>query len=368
MHNPGAPRVALVCGCLCGVAALALLVDLHQQVKSLTVRTRELAERTQVLGERADDAVEQLRIVAGEVTRFRLEQSVDGKGPAALLEVLRVYAPLVASSRVAQPDYKAAREQIDAVLRAFRSVGADAYPQVLRRFDELKPKESFDELRWLLEALVACDPKQGERVVEEVLAGTRKPQPRLRWIAADLLTRVDKPAAQAALRRILLTESRRGIDPNRAVAQNLPLLDPAAVAVTGFHNFVVHYLATDDPQTNDTLVQVLQRSDQDSVTLKETIEALGERREVRADKRIEDLYRHPPDATLDPLFMNKCLDALASIRGAEGVRPFLEEQLIAVQDETVLSHLKYLLAKKDVAAAVPVQPAQPPAQPPQRNK
>jgi len=355
MLSPAPRTVAVVCGCLCGAAALALLIDLHLQLKVLTVRTRELAE---VLTDRTNAAAEQLSIVAGEVTRFRLEQSAEGKGPAALLEKLQVYAPLVASARVAQPDYQAALKQMTAVLRAFKSVGADAYPLVLRRFDELSPKESFDEMRWLLEALVACDPKPGQRVVEEVLAGTRKPQPRLRWIAADLLTRIDKPAAQTALRRILLTESRRGIDPNRAVSQNLPLLNPAAVAVTGFHNFVVHYLGTDDPQTNDTLVQVLQRSDQDSVTLKETIEALGERREVRADQRIEDLYRHPPDGTTDPLFMNKCLDALANIRGPDGVRPFLEEQLVSAQDDIVRSHLKYLLAKRDVAAAPPTPPAE----------
>lgn len=312
------------------------------QLRGVQQQLQAVQQQVAGLAERATTAEDQLRICAQEVTRIRIEQKAGQAGPQALLEKLQAYAPILVSARSTQPDFEAARQEMDAVLRAFQSIGADAYPMLLRRFDALQPKQSFDEMKWLLEALVRCDQESGKKVATEVLLGARKPSPRLRWTAADLLLRVDLPLAQRSLRTILLTETSRGVDPSRAMAYNLPLLDPAATAVTGFHNFVLHYLRSEDPETEDTLVQVLVRTDQDVATLQEAIEALGQRRSARAQKRIEELYLHPPGASQNAIFLNKCLDALAAIRG-EAARAWLEEQLATAQHELVQQHIRHLL-------------------------
>ncbi len=334
---------ALTAGGITGAAAL--LMNLKLAVDTLTLRV--------------DAATEQLQIAANEVARMRIEQSAEGRGPQALLEKLRAYAPALVSSRTTQPDFEMARQGMESVLRAFTSLGSDGLTAVRSRFDELDPKQAFDEMRWLMEAAVKCNLDKGRQIAVEVLSGLRKPSPRLRWTAADMLLRIDRPLAQRTLRQILLTETSRGVDPNRATAYGLPVIDPSAVAVSGFYNFIIYYLRSEDPDTEDTLLQVLMRTEQDVTTLQETIEALGQRRAARADQRIEDLYLHPPGASQNALFLNKCLDALVAIRGRDGARPFLEEQLVAAEHELVQAHIKYLLQDKTTATAEPVDGGSP---------
>jgi hypothetical protein len=67
-----------------------------------------LARRVEDLTARAATNEAVLQEILGEVTRLRLERSASALGPAGLLEKLRTYAPLVASSRVPEPDYRAA--------------------------------------------------------------------------------------------------------------------------------------------------------------------------------------------------------------------------------------------------------------------
>ena len=269
----------------------------------------------------------ELRTISGEVTRFRLEQGAEGKG---------------ANARVTKPDYQAAKQQIDAVLRAFESLGADAWPKIRARLDELDPGRNFDQIKQLLRAAVRVDPEAGKALVHEILQGRSMPSVRLRWMAADLLLEIDRPLAQRALRKILTTESSRGAHPHRADG----MLDPAAVAVTGFHNFVTRYALSGDPELETTLLAVLVRTESDQMTLQETIEVLGHLRTDRAAKHIEKLYRHPPGAQQNPLFLNKCLDALVSIRGSEA-RSFLEEELARSSHDLVARHLQRLLASLD---------------------
>lgn len=310
---------------------------------ALAYATLAVARRAAGLDDRLIAIERQLAVLGAEVTRFRIEQRADGKGPQALLEVLRVYAPYSSSARVTDPDRKMAEEQIEAVLRAFGALGQDALGPVLARFQQLDPEQHFDELKLLLRAASKCDPERGRHLTVDVLRGVVKPHPRLRWVAADLLLNLDPQLAQRVLREILLTESSRGPDPDLAVAYGLPMMDPAAVATTGFSNFVVHYLRSQDPATEDTLLQVLFRTGQDLPTLQLVIEELGKRKAVRAQQRIEELYRKPPVISDNPLFLNKCIDALVEIRGKDAVG-WLETELAKATNPMVQKQITWHLS------------------------
>ena len=82
--------------------------------------------------------------------------------------------------------------------------------------------------------------------------------------------------------------------------------------------------------------------------LQETIEQLGALRSKRADKLIEKHYRHPPGAQMNPIFLVKCLEALAAIRGDE-MRTFLEEELATAQHDMIARKIQQLLASLDGA-------------------
>ena len=72
-----------------------------------------------------------LEEVLGEMTRIRIEQSTELKGPEGLLEQLHTYAPMAADARVTDPDYRNAKKEIQAVLRAFESIGTDAWAPIM---------------------------------------------------------------------------------------------------------------------------------------------------------------------------------------------------------------------------------------------
>ncbi|MGE3172825.1 MAG: hypothetical protein AB7O97_09365 [Planctomycetota bacterium] len=338
------------------LAFLGLGLPCLGAVGYLALQVHDTRAELAQLQETATRAADQLELLAKEMTRFRIEQSAEGRGPQALLEKLRAYAPALVSARTADPNYQQAQEEMQAVLRAFESLGADGWEPVVTRFQALHPVQNFDELKWLLEAAVRCDPARGNHLVGEVLAGRLKPNPRLRWSAADLLLRTDPERARQGLRQILLTETRNGVDPDRAAGMGLPTIDPSAMATAGFHNFLLHYLRADDPQAEETLLVVLTRTGQDIATLQEAIEALGAMRSTRALKRIEELYRRPPGAQQNALFLNKCLDALVAIRGGDA-RGFLEEQLARAEHELVIAHIQALLQDLGAtrAAAVPAE-------------
>jgi hypothetical protein len=300
---------------------------------------REIAD----LGRRTASAETTLQAVLGEVTRFRIEQRAEGRGIHALLEKLTAFAPVLSSARTAAPDFEFAQREMDAVLRAIESLGADAWPTIEQRLGTLDV-QSFDEQKWLLEAAVRADPQRGRQLVAEVLRGQHRQvrvSPRLRWYAADLLTHVDPPLGQRILREILSYESSRGIDPQRAAAYQIQLPGSPA-ASQGFHHFVVAYLRSSDPAAEDTLMMVIGRPEHDLVTVQECVKALGALKSQKAVKTIERLYRSPPGIHDNPLFQNHCLDALAAIQGREAC-PFLLEELKKAPSEMVVNRLKLLI-------------------------
>ncbi len=286
----------------------------------------------------------QLEQVFGELTRIRLEQRAEQKGPAGLLEKLRAYAPILVSGRTTAPDYESAKKEMDAILRAFETIGPDAWPFVRGRIAELKPEKNFDELKWLLEAAVRCDRKPGIDLAAQVLQGTLLPSARLRWHAADMLLRHEPQLAQRLLRQILLTESSRGIDVERASVYGAPIPDQAAFSTTGFHNFVVHYIRSGDEKIEETLLMLLGRTEHDLITLQECIEELGRRACARAVEPIKKLYANPPGRVENPLFLNKCLEAIVAIEG-DKARPFLEEAQRSASHEMVQKRIQELLLK-----------------------
>ena len=300
--------------------------------------------RIEALTQAANARDADLEAILAEVNRIQIEQSTGQEGPQALLTRLKTYAPLLVSAKTAQPDFEMAKTEMDAVLRAFARMGDTAWKPILARMDELKGDKNFDELKWLLEAAVRVDKQPGLEIVKEVLLGTRFPAPRLRWYAARMLIDLDKPVAQAALRQILITESSRGLDPERAAAHNATLIDQAAFASTGFHNFIQYYVLSEDPKLDETLLMVLGRTEHDIATLRECIKVLGSRGCERAVEPIKKLYLRPPGAQQDPIFQTYCLAAIAAIEG-EKARPYFEEMLPKATTEKVANHIKDVLSK-----------------------
>lgn len=283
--------------------------------------------------------------VLGEVTRMRLEQSAGSKGPQALLDKLHLYAPLVASSRTTEPDFKNAQREMAAIVRAFHTLGKDAWKPIENRLAELKPQDDFEEIKQLLKAAVGADHDAGVLLLKEVLLGHRLPSPRLRWEAGRQLVAEERALAQSTLRQILLTETRQGLDPARmAEYPGAVVPDKAALASTGFNNFVEIYELTNDPKLDDTLLRVLGRTTDDKVTIQSCMKILGSRRYASAVPIIEKLYREPPLQQQDPLFLGYCLEALVDIQGADA-RPFLEAALPNASSETIAKKIEFLLAK-----------------------
>jgi hypothetical protein len=287
-----------------------------------------------------DDVLQQ---ILGEVTRQRLEQSAGTKGPAALLEKLRVYAPLLSNSRVTEPDFQNARKEMAAILRAFGTIGTDAKKPIEDRLAQLEPGKDHDEIKWLIEALCEIDAPVGLKLLQEVLLGHRLPSPRLRWYAAEQLTKRDKPLAQQLLRRVLLTESARGFNPEYARAYPGAVIpDAAALSANGFSTYVVHYARTDDPKTEETLLMVLGRAEHDASTVRECVKVLGARKATGAVAAIEKVALNPPLQVDDPILINTCLDALVQIQG-NGARPFLEQMLAKTSNPIVANKIQALL-------------------------
>lgn len=287
---------------------------------------------------------ESLDAVLGELTRMRIEQSSEGKGPQALLEKLRVYAPLTADARTTEPDFQNAKKELLAIVLAFESVGQAAWAPIIDRLGEVDASRDFNEIKYLLEILIRLDPPAGKQITKEVLQGHRLPFPRLRWWAADLLLSHDKPLAGNLLRQILLTESSRGIDVNRAMAAGLQIPDPAAFATTGFNNYVQRYIRSEDPRLEDTLLMLLSRVEHDGVTIQECIKELAKRKSARALPTIKKVYDNPPHEQQNPLFLVICVRAVDDIEGKAAI-PWLEQKLKTAPTDTVANAIQAVLDK-----------------------
>jgi len=316
---------------------------------------RQIQEQRELLATSERTVAELL----GEVTRLRIEQSADGMGAPALIERLQHYAPMVSDSRVTEPDYQNAKKEIVAILRAFEALGSDeAWRPLVARLEVADPRKDFEEVKWLLEAAVRIDLSAGKQIVKEVMLGLRLPNPRLRWFACRVMTERDIQLARQLMRQILLTESSRGINTDRAATHGMAIPDKAAYAVTGFNNFVTRYLQTNDPKTEDTLIQLLNRVEHDQITIQECVKELGRRKSKRAVKQIKRLYDHPPLAQQNPLFFGHVIDAVATIEGKDSIE-WLEARLPNAATDIVAARIQNAL--NCVRAGKPVGPQVPQA-------
>ena len=285
-----------------------------------------------------------LETMLGEITRFRLEQTSTGQGPAALLEKLKVYGPMTSDSRITEPDYQNAKKELVAIVRAFEACGKDAWAPVTERLRQADPNKDFDEIKWLMEIAIRLDGPAGKQISKDVLTGQRMPFQRLRWWAADLLLSHDKPLAGQVLRQILLTESSRGVDLGRAQSMGLPIPDKAAVATTGFNNFVQRYIRSEDPRLEETLHLLLTRIEHDAITIQDCIKQLGVMKSIAAVDTIKKVYDHPPLDQQNPLFLVICVRAIDEIQGEDCVA-WMEEKLKTAPTDTVANAIQSVLDK-----------------------
>lgn len=309
--------------------------------------------------ERLAESQQTVKDLLGEVTRLRIEQSVDKMGAVALIERLQTYAPLMSDARVPEPDYQNAKKEIVAILRAFETLGKEeAWKPVVARLEKADPRKDFEEVKWLLEVAVRIDLTAGKQIVKEVMLGLRLPNPRLRWFACRVMTERDIQLARQLMRQILLTESSRGINTDRAATYGMSVPDKAAYAVTGFNNFVSRYLQTDDPKTEETLIQLLHRVEHDQITIQECVKELGRRKSKRAVKLIKKLYDNPPLAQQNALFFGHVIDAVATIEGKDAIE-WLEAKLPTAATDIIAARIQNAL--DCVRAGRPVVPQVPQA-------
>ncbi|HEB52860.1 MAG TPA: hypothetical protein ENI87_06370 [bacterium] len=334
MTTPVRPRPATPIVALLLLLTVALSGFAAWRAESRSAEQTDALERLQ----------EQMAGVLREVTRLRIEQSAEGMGPQALLEKLRTYAPLTADARVTEPQFQRAKKELAAIQLAFEACGEDAWQPILDRLAETDPRKDYEEVRRLLEILVRLDPPAGKQIVKEVLLGHRMPNPRLRRAAARILLAHDKPLAQRLLRQILLTESSRGVDPDRARQHGMTIPDPAAYATTGFNNFVQLYIQSEDPKIEDTLLMVMARVEHDAITIQDCIKELGRRKCQRALEPIKKLYDNPPLRQQNPLFLNICVQAVYDIAGADA-KDWLEQKLPTAPTDLVASRIQAQLDK-----------------------
>ena len=305
----------------------------------LQTKTELAAQAVQL--KKVDETLEKM---LGEITRMRLEQTSEGQGPLALLEKLKIYAPLTADSRITEPDFQNAKRELIAIVRAFESCGGDAWEPVTSRLRKADVKTDFNEIKWLMEIAIRLDAKAGKQIAKDVLQGHRMPFPRLRWWAADLLLSHDKPLAGQLLRRILMTESSRGINLDRAQGAGMQIPDQAAYATTGFNNFVQRYIVSEDSKLEETLTVLLTRVEHDAITIQECIKELGKRKSLPALASIKKVYDNPPLEQQNPLFLNICVRAIDQIEGEASVA-WLEEKLKTAPTDVVANTIQTLLDK-----------------------
>ena len=236
-------------------------------------------------------------------------------------------------------------KELQSIVRAFESCGKqEAWHPVLDRLEAADVKEDFHEIKYLLEILIRLDAPAGKQITKEVLQGHRMPFPRLRWWAADLLLSHDKQLAAQLLRQILLTESSRGMDVDRAASAGIEIPDPAAFSTTGFNNYVQRYIRTEEPKVEDTLLMVMTRTEHDSITIKECMKELGRRKSQRALPVIKRLYDNPPNSVQDPLFLQIAIRAIDDIAGKDELA-WYEAKLKSAPTDLIAKTLTAIIEK-----------------------
>lgn len=301
--------------------------------------TTELTKQIERLaGEQAE--------LARAVQLFRFERGSKGLGATALIEQLRFWAPLLDLSSTPQREINAIQTKVADILRAFEDIGKDAYEPVLAAFRQAKPTQDDELRRWLLEAMIRVDRDRARELLATCVRGWEfDVTPRVRMIAGQQLLEIDKPQAAKLLSEIMRYETGKGIDRSRLtpeLQQKLAALPTPPQPMKMFFNLVDLFVATGAADVEEQLLVVATRPDQDLTTVQSCVKHLGQLRAKRASKTIRKLFDAPPEMTINPIFQNHCLDAIAAIDGAEAC-DYFREQLRRGPDERVLNKLQDLL-------------------------
>ena len=300
--------------------------------------------------EQLTNEISRLTREQGELARavqlFRFERGSKGLGATALIEQLRFWAPLLDLSTTPQREINAIQAKVADILQAFEDIGKDAYDPTLAAFRQAKPTQEDELRRWLLEAMIRVDRDRARELLATCVRGWEfDVTPRVRLIAGHQLLDLDKPHAAKLLSEIMRYESGKGIDRSRLspeLQQKLAALPAPPEQMKMFFNLVDLFVATGAADVEEQLLVVATRPDQDLTTVQTCVKHLGQLRAKRASKAIRKLFDAPPEMTINPIFQNHCLDAIAAIDGAEAC-DYFREQLRRGPDERVLAKLQDLL-------------------------
>ena len=318
-------------GLAVGAAAIALALDLRATATRLESRVATLQERVEEVGR--------------TVQLFRLEQQAEaGLGLPALLERIRFWGPQLDDAATPPAAIPAIEEQLEGTIGAMRELGPGVAPRLVEEFEASGSPRADSVRKWLLLALLAVDEARGEDLLARSLSALDlEVSPRIRLLAADELLQRDKARAGEILRRILRTESHRGLDRERldpALRQRYP--DAVIAPYEGWAFYVAKYAASDDPELEATLQMLLgRRNYHNFLTLQEAVKWLGELGSRDAVNQIKDLYERPPMG-YTPMFRNHCLDALAQILGSEACEYF-KQAMREPNHEMIRSRLAELI-------------------------
>ena len=262
-------------GTVATIATLGLAAGAVWAIFDMRSELAELRRETTGTHERLDAIESTLHLTRME------QQAQSGLGFAALLERLEYWAPKLGVATTPQAELPSIQEKVQAILDAFPATGSDAFAKLVAAFRDAE-RGPDDELQmWLLRAMEKVDAARAEDVYKDVLRGLEfKVSPRMRLFAADKLIEINPTAAGDVLQRVLMTESYRGLDPQRveqALLEKYPSAAEYIVHYNGFWSFVQKYALTEHPETEPVLLMVLGRRHQhDMMTLQECVKTLGQ--------------------------------------------------------------------------------------------
>jgi hypothetical protein len=283
------------------------------------------------------------------VQLFRIEQSSEGQGVEALLEKLAEFAPHMQAQSALTYEYQPRMEEI---LRAFGALGSESFPKILAAYRNSEKNEEDELRKWLLSAAVRVDPDRAEGFLVKVLRGLDPTHvslaitPRNRANAAQELVSLDKErhsqVAGEVLAEIFSYESVRGVNPAKVPHHLRGQVPDVGMDSSGFDLLLNWFLATEYPDKEVVLIQILNGPEHKLITKQTCVKELGELGSRPAADSIRKLYLNDPDAQGNPIFLNYCLDSLGMILRSEACE-FFREQQREVKNELVLENLRTLL-------------------------
>ncbi|MEZ5963404.1 MAG: hypothetical protein R3F56_06110 [Planctomycetota bacterium] len=306
----------------------------------------DLRQRNDVLVARLEASNAAQERLERAVQLFRFERGSKGLGVAALIEQLRHWAPLLDLSTTPQHEIPRIKQRVEDILSAFADLGADAFDALNAAWRSSIPGKDDELTRWILEAMARVDQPRTVDVLVTCLRGLEVPvSNRIRIQAGNQLLALDKARAAKELSGIVEYETAAGIDVGRLppdIKQQLAASKVAPQPLRMFFNLVDLLVAAQPEGLDDKLIMIATRPDQDRMTVQACVRHLGELKSKRAVKAIKRLYEKPPEMTLNPIFQNHCLDAIAQIEGADAC-DYFRDQLRKQPDESVATKLQSLI-------------------------